>query len=186
MRRSAAVTAFLAVFLGVSAAQAATIDFTAPNQNITATPYVEDGFVVDMTSTNFSIIFNNQLQITVFGPGQFFSISREGGGLFGFRSFDFRSAANLPADGFRLLGLLSGAQVADFGSFDPTSAVSTTETIADGTLIDELRVVGTGGGFVDPIWDNFVLDPVAVPLPPTAALLVTGLIVLGASARRRR
>ena len=186
MHRSAAAIVFVLVLLGTATAQAVTIDFTAPDRFVTSSPYLEDGFVVDGTGVSAGGILDNELVEGFFELGEFYSIRREDGGLFRFMSFNFRLPVNVVVDGFELLGLSAGTQVADFGSFTPRSASPTTIAISDGTLIDELRIVATGPNISSPAWDNFVFDPVVVPLPSTAALLATGLIALGAAARRRR
>ena len=119
--------------------------------------------------------------------GDTLSISLDGGGLFSFVGFDFRSNTSIQSDPIDFLGRVSGGQTEVYANVSSTSP-----TFIDdvdplfGAAIDELLVVVSGAGTASLLIDNLELVPTAIPLPMTGVLLLNGLAVLAPLARRRR
>lgn len=187
-----ALAAFAACVSLVASASAAiaTIDFDNRNFPI-FNSYKEDGFAFTPASpgalsfwTGAGRLFDAQLNL-----GEQGVFSRQGGGLFAFQSFMYRSLNNNPADGFQLVGFRDGVQVADYGAFVSSSSVYVTQTTLNATLVDQLFLIGTGANRTTPFWDNFVFNTdgpqTEIPLPAAAPLFLAGLAA-AAFARRKR
>ncbi len=179
--------AFALTQFAVAQAASVTIDFTAPNQSITSTPYEEDGFIVNGDATSTGQVNNDELLDFFFSDGEVFSFTRADDGLFQFISVDYRSdfEGDL-SDSFQLVGLFGGMQVVDFGSFATTSETFLTAAFMNAILIDELQVVAAGFNDASVIFDNFVFDvaDAAVPLPAAAPLFLFA--IAGLSRMKRR
>lgn len=175
------------LFLGSAQAALVTIDFTAPNVDLTSETYSEDGFVVDGAGTFSGSVTDNVLLGNFFYADDVFIITREDGGAFRFLSFDYGAQfGGYVSDRFSLVGFFDGAQVADFGEYEGVSATLATQILLSAILIDELRIVGLKLQEVSAVWDNFVFDTASeVPLPAAAPLFFAGLAGVGWMRRKR-
>ncbi|MEM9839056.1 MAG: VPLPA-CTERM sorting domain-containing protein [Pseudomonadota bacterium] len=182
-----ATMATLACVASAASASQVTIDFTAPDQDLTVSTYSEDGYVVDASGTSFGQIEGEELIEGFFDSSDTFSITREDGGLFSLFSFDHRTLSGT-SDEFAVLGLVDDIVVVNFGAFSTNSVTLVTEMIMSMVLIDELQITGTDNiGTATPRWDNFVFDGAAAPVPVPAALplFLAGVAGFGAMKRRR-
>lgn len=199
MRIKSLVGACIAGAFCMASAHAApvVIDFTAPDQILNGGSYEEDGFVVEPTViSNFAEIRDSELTAEAFLSRQqpdTYSITRVGGGVFTFTSFDYRSAIpsivnGVLIDEFQVLGFLNGVQIQDYGVYQTNlTTLITVNILANAIEIDELRLVATGNsGGAGPSWDNFVFEVAEVPLPAALPLFLIGLAGLGFAKRRRK
>ena len=182
----------LALGLSASVAEAAqvTLDFNVADQDIFLNvPYQEDGFDYLVLTGDSQGILNSTLIEGLLRVGDTSEFTLTGGGTFSFVSFDYRSFTNGEfSDGFELLGFLNGVEVVDYGAFSTSAGSLITHFTSDTTLIDTLKLVGTGQRADAPVWDNFVFDVSMqpVPLPAGMPLLLVAIGGLGVLRARSR
>jgi len=161
-------TLFILVGLLSTKALATTIDFNVPDQGL---PYSEDGFTV--TGGDNGIDSMNLFEFGFF-PSEEISITHDGGLDFTFNSLQFASDADgRESDGFSLLGFNNGVQVASYGSDLSTTSALFQTVLGNATLIDELRIAGSGFNEESVRWDN--ISVTAVPLPAAAWLFISAI-----------
>ena len=152
-------------------------------------PYGENGFVVQGGGAQgWAGVTDAVLQDTTLAAGESVRIARQGGGTFRLLSFDLYRHDNLHAT-FDLLGFIDGLQVVDFGSYALGGGeYFQTLMSSSNALVDELRLVGTGGRGPNVVWDNFVFDVARQPVPEPASLplALAGAAALAIFGRRHR
>jgi hypothetical protein len=110
-------------------------------------------------------------------PGDSVEIMLTSGGLFGFRSVDFRTAAHINSDDVLLSGLRDGILVGSMLIADSSLSFRTVESnFLNG--IDLLRVQVVNSGQNTMILDNFNFASAPIPEPSTILLLSAGLVGL--------
>lgn len=184
-RTRCALAASLALMTTASLAAPITVGFGLGDGLL---PYSEKGFAVeDGGPLDWAYVTDTVLQDTQFAIGESIRFSRQGGGKFSLVSFDLYRHDGLHAT-FDVLGFAGGIQVADFGSFALGGGeVFQTMPSLSNTLMDELRLVGTGSRGPTVVWDNFVFDVErqAVPEPGTLPLVLAGALTVAAFRRRQ-
>ncbi|MEO1041176.1 MAG: hypothetical protein AAFX52_02700 [Pseudomonadota bacterium] len=180
------IAAAAAAWSSASASQI-TIDFDNALQNVSISPYLEDGFLVNGSATDTGIVSSGELSDFIFEPGEFFTLSRVDLGDFSAVSFDYRSSIQgFQSDGFKVTGRRNGLEVVDYGSFSTSSGSRVTADLMNSILIDELVLTGSGLNSASIQWDNFVFDAAApVPVPAAAPLMLAGLSALALGHRRK-
>lgn len=162
-----------------------TIDFGGGDGPL---PYTENGFIVQGGGAQgWAGVTDTVLQDTALAAGESIRITRQGGGNFRLLSFDLYRHDSLHAT-FDLLGFLDGLEVVDFGSYALGGGeVFQTLMSSSNALVDELRLVGTGGRGPHVVWDNFVFDVARQPVPEPASLplALAGVATLALFGRRR-
>ena len=116
------------------------------------------------------------------GNSVFFS--RNNGGLFSFTSVDFRTILDNTSDTIEFTGVRNGIVTGTLAvSFSTTSFQTLLSNFSD--PIDTLVIQVIGEGTNAAVFDNLVLNPVAIP-EPTACLVLGGLAALLAGTSRQR
>lgn len=172
--------AVLALGLAASLSEAAqiTVDFNLDDDPL---PYVEKGFEVTSPIGSVTDAVLNAISLEI---GDEISFTRLNGEEFQFVRFDLYRHDTLH-DTFDLIGFSNGVEIVDYGNF-AIGGGEFFQSIPAGnaTVIDELRIIGTGERGAGPAWDNFVFDvarndPSPVPVPASLPLLFAGLGAFG-------
>jgi hypothetical protein len=170
-----------AMAIGVSAADATTItiDFGTGGLASVPSPYLEDGFEVAGTDLLLTEEGNPPRDILLDSVTLNLIVTMTGGGLFSLMSFDYSCT---PCD-FDVQGLFgSGGAVSPLSVFGSTG-VDEFETLSPPgfTNLSSLSFLNFSGDRHR--LDNIVLEftsPLSLPLPASLALLISGLLGLGA------
>ncbi|MEM6637409.1 MAG: hypothetical protein AAF667_16120 [Pseudomonadota bacterium] len=193
LRLAGAICSILGLSAPAVSAETIVLEFGEGNGTWADLPWVENGFTVTgENGDSFAAVAESYLVDSDFLPGDYFSVTRAGGALFAFNSFDIHRGFVLH-DMFRLKGFLDGDEVwsTNTFAFGIENAWLTVGPWATPEM-DEFRVVAAGNREGSLLLDNLSFEvardaPVSpVPLPAGMTLMASMCAVFGVLRVRRR